>query len=44
MARDGYERTFPVKTFAPNGYGLFDMSGNVRQWCSDWYQIDLARA
>ncbi len=40
---DGYERTSPVRAFPPNGYGLFDMAGNVWQWCSDWYQIDLYR-
>jgi sulfatase modifying factor 1 len=40
---DGYERTSPVKRFAPNGDGLYDMSGNVWQWCSDWYQADLYR-
>ena len=42
-AADGYERTSPVKAFPPNGYGLYDMSGNVWQWCGDWYQIDLYR-
>jgi sulfatase modifying factor 1 len=42
-ALDGYERTSPVRAFAPNGYGLYDMSGNVWQWCGDWYQRDLYR-
>jgi formylglycine-generating enzyme required for sulfatase activity len=34
---DGYFRTAPVKSFPPNGYGLYDMAGNVWQWCADWY-------
>jgi sulfatase modifying factor 1 len=37
---DGFAGIAPEGQFPPNGYGLYDMAGNVWQWCSDWYRPD----
>ena len=34
---DGHLTTAPVKSFVPNGYGLWNTAGNVWEWCSDWF-------
>jgi sulfatase modifying factor 1 len=41
---DGYFGTAPIDAFSPNAYGLFNTSGNVWEWCADWFHSTFHRA